>query len=119
MAGRDFYSSTNDGRKRLRHGTNRQLELAMQGELHDVAKKSLSEISAKKELRRNAPLTDDQKLCLYDEDSELCHFLSRFSQALNACVCVCMCMCMCVFVCVRVYVCMCVCVCLLTSTYVC
>ena len=73
MASRDLFSSVADGRKRLRHGTNRQLELAMQSELHDVAQKSLSEISAKKESRRNATLTDDQKLCLYD-NSELLIF---------------------------------------------
>ena len=62
MAAKDIFPSESDGRKRLRYGTNRQVELSMQNELHDVARKSLSEIASKKELQRSIPLTDDQKL---------------------------------------------------------
>jgi hypothetical protein len=63
MAGKQLFPSEPDGRRRLRYGTNRQVELSLQNELHDVAQKSLTEIAAKKELRRSLPLTDDQKLC--------------------------------------------------------
>ncbi|XP_076446152.1 uncharacterized protein LOC143283739 isoform X2 [Babylonia areolata] len=64
MAGRDLHASGPSDRTRLRYGTNRQVEMSMQKELHDVAQKSLSEIAAKKEQRINVPLTDDQRLCL-------------------------------------------------------
>ncbi|KAK7097844.1 uncharacterized protein [Littorina saxatilis] len=64
MSGRDLFSKVPIGRNRLRHATNRQVELSLQSELQDVAEKSLTEIASRKELRKNAPLTDDQKLCI-------------------------------------------------------
>ena len=47
-------------RKPFRHATNRKVELILQRELDDVAKKSITQITAFKEARKNAPLTEEQ-----------------------------------------------------------
>ena len=47
-------------RGRFRHATNRKVEIILQQELDDVAKKSITQINAFKEARKNAPLTEEQ-----------------------------------------------------------
>lgn len=62
MDGKELFRDTPDGRKRFRFAANRQVELSVNGELNDVAKKSLFEIASNREHRKSTPLTDDQKL---------------------------------------------------------
>ena len=62
MPGKDLYPDIPDDkqRSRFRHSTNRKVEIILQQELDDVAKKSITQIHAFKEARRNVPLTEEE-----------------------------------------------------------
>lgn len=60
MPGKDLFPNSSNGRGAFRYGTNRKVELTLRQELDDVAQKSLSEIAANREYRRNAPLDEEE-----------------------------------------------------------
>ncbi|WAR00024.1 TTC6-like protein [Mya arenaria] len=60
MGSRDLQSSLRDERRTFRYGTNRMMDIALQHELDDVAKKSLDEIVVKKELELQKPLENEE-----------------------------------------------------------
>ena len=49
----------------FRYATNRKVELILQKELDDVAKKSITQINAFKEARKNAPLSEEEAVTKY------------------------------------------------------
>ena len=52
------YMDSSTPRGGFRFATNRKVELILQKELDDVAKKSITQINAFKEARKNAPLSE-------------------------------------------------------------
>lgn len=60
MGSHEFGSGLRDERRTFRYGTNRMVEIALQHELDDVAKKSLDEIVIKKELEQRKPINNEE-----------------------------------------------------------
>ena len=59
----------------FRYATNRKVELILQKELDDVAKKSITQINAFKEARKNAPLSEEEAVTKYLLFGVICYFL--------------------------------------------
>lgn len=59
MPGGELHPSNKNGSGSFRFGTNRQVELTLRKELDDMAKKSLNEISVKREERLKLPQSDE------------------------------------------------------------
>ncbi|XP_052281417.1 uncharacterized protein LOC127878913 isoform X2 [Dreissena polymorpha] len=60
MGSQEFLSGLRDDRRTFRYGTNRMVEIALQHELDDVAKKSVDEIVIKKELEQRKPINNEE-----------------------------------------------------------
>ncbi|KAL3878456.1 hypothetical protein ACJMK2_030805 [Sinanodonta woodiana] len=59
MARREIYPSFRDERRSFRHGTNRSVELMLRQELDDLARKTVSEITDRKEHIYAAPVSNE------------------------------------------------------------
>lgn len=63
--GGELQPTNKNGTSSFRFGTNRQVELTLRKELDDMAKKSLAEISVKREERLKAPQTEESVTSRY------------------------------------------------------
>ena len=58
--GKELFSSQKDIRGSFQYGTNRQVEITLNQELDDIARKSLTEIKSKKHLESMVPMTEEE-----------------------------------------------------------
>lgn len=65
-------SSIRDGHRTFRHGTNRMVEIALQHELDDVAKKTVDEIVLKKEIEQKKPIDNEEYTCRWGCKNAIC-----------------------------------------------
>lgn len=67
MSNKDLFPHLpNESKKRrFHHSTNRKEEIILQQELNDVAKKSINQINAFKEARKNVPLSEEEANARY------------------------------------------------------